>query len=166
MYGTGRVHEARRGVAALSDYIGKQARQTAVIVKKQIEVQTSAQTKYVDRIQKVYVQGATIETNIPTYIQAFDNDRFGGNVGFVRIVDAAWSGDPVGPAADTDREPAGIPLDEVASVQTGNATSCRSWQEKVIGWREYYARQQVVVNGKAGDWAARAGVLTEADRPD
>lgn len=152
VYCVGRLHEARRGGDVMADYIGRQAAQTTVIVKKQVEVQTSVQIKYVDRIQKIYVQGATIETNIPTYIQPFDNDRYGVNVGFVRIIDAAWSGDPVGSADSSDREPAGIPLDEVASVQVGNATSCRIWREKVYGWRKFYAGQQVAINGKAGEW--------------
>ncbi|NML62287.1 hypothetical protein HHL21_14615 [Massilia sp. RP-1-19] len=153
VYGAGRLHEARRGADAMADYIGKQATQTAGIVKKQIEVQTSVQTKYVDRIQKIYVQGATIETNIPIYIQPADADRFGVNAGFVRVLDAAWSGEPVGPATDSDREPAELSLDAVAAAEVGNATSCRAWRDQALGWRDFYAGQQVAVNGRAGEWA-------------
>lgn len=154
VYGTGRLHEARRGADAHAEYVAKQAARAVVIIKKQVETVTVVQTKYVDRIQKIYVQGATIETSIPTYIKPADDDRFGVNVGFVRIIDAAWSGDPDGPGADSDREPAGIPISAIASVEAGNATSCRVWREQAIGWREFYARQQVVVNGRAGEWAA------------
>ncbi|MCC6071472.1 hypothetical protein ACFSQU_18185 [Massilia sp. GCM10020059] len=151
-YGGGRVHEARRAVAVLADYIGKQAAQTVRIIERQAKTDVLVQTKYVDRIQKIYVQGVTIETNIPNYIQPFDTERFGVNAGFLRVVDAAWSGDAVGPAADSDREPAGIPLDDVALAQVANATSCRAWREQALGWREYYARKQVDINGEAGAW--------------
>lgn len=151
-YSAGRVHEARRAVDVLADYVGKQAAQTVRIVERQAKTNVLIQTKYVDRIQKIYVQGAMIETNIPTYVQPFDTVRFGVNAGFVRIVDAAWSGEAVGPAADSDREPAGVPLDDVALTQVANATSCRAWREQALGWREYYARKQVDLNGEAGAW--------------
>jgi hypothetical protein len=153
VYGTGRLHEARRGADAHADYVAKQAAQTVVIIKKQVEVVTKIETKYVNRIQKIYAQGAAIETNIPTYIQPVDLDRFAVNVGFLRVLDAAWSGDAPGPAEELDREPAGVPLDQVAAVQVGNATSCRAWREQALGWREFYAGQQVVINGGAGEWA-------------
>lgn len=151
-YGAGRVHEARRAVDVLADYVGKQAAQTVRIFERQAKTNVLIQTKYVHRIQKIYVQGATIETNIPTYIQPFDTVRFGVNAGFVRIVNAAWSGEAVGPAADSDREPASVPLDDVARVQVVNATSCRAWREQALGWREYYASKQVDINGVAGAW--------------
>lgn len=154
LYGAGRVHEARRGADAMLAYVGQQAAQTVRIIERQAKTDVIVQTKYVDRIQKIYVHGATIETNIPTYIQPADNDRFGINAGFMRVIDAAWSGYPVGPAADSDREPAGVPLDDVARDQVANATSCRTWREQALGWREYYASKQVDINGKAGAWYA------------
>jgi len=152
-YGLGRLHEARHGADAMIDYIGKQMAQTVRLNERQAKVVTVTETKYRDRIQKIYVQGATIETKVPTYIQSIDTDHFAVNAGFVRVLDAAWTGDAVGPASDSDREPAGIPLDEVAAAEAANATSCRAWREQALGWREFYARQQVAINGKAGAWA-------------
>lgn len=152
-YGAGRLHEARIGAAALVKYQQAQVAQTVRIIEKQVEVKTVVETKYVDRIKKIYVQGETIEKHIPTYITPADTARFGVNAGFVRVIDAAWSGEPVGPASGADREPATIPLDEVAAVEAGNATSCRIWREQALGWREFYAKQQVAINGKAGAWA-------------
>lgn len=157
VYGFGRLQEARRGADAMSDYIGKQAAQGVRIIERQAKTVTVTETKYRDRIQKIYLQGATIENNIPTYIQPADVDRFAVNAGFIRVLDAAWSGAAAGPAADSDREPAGVPLDEVAAVEAHNATSCRAWREQAIGWRDFYAGQQVAINGKAGAWAAPAG---------
>lgn len=161
-YGVGRLQEARRGADAMTEYLAKQASQTVRIAQQQAKVVTVTETKYRDRIQTVYLQGEKIESSIPTYVQPVDTGRFAVNTGFIRLLDAAWAGDVVGPAVDSDREPAGVPLDEVASAQVDNATSCRAWREQALGWREFYARQQVAINGKAGAWAAQ----TEADSDD
>lgn len=158
VYGVGRLHEARRGADAMADYLAKQAGQAVRIVERQAKVVTVTETKYRDRIKTVYVQGATIENSIPDYVQPADTGRFAVNAGFVRVLDAAWAGQAVGSAADSDREPAGVPLDQVAGAEVHNATSCRAWREQAIGWREFYARQQVAINGEAGEWAERAGV--------
>jgi hypothetical protein len=165
VYGFGRLQEARRGADAMSDYISKQAAQGMRIIERQAKTVTVIETKYRDRIQKIYLQGATIENNIPTYIQPADLDRFAVNAGFVRVLDAAWSGTAAGPAANSDREPAGVPLDEVAAVETHNATSCRVWREQAIGWREFYAGQQIAINGKAGTWAAAPAPVQFLEQP-
>jgi hypothetical protein len=152
-YGLGRLHEARRGADAMAEYQAKQAAQTVRIGNRQAKVVTVTETKYRDRIKTVYLQGEKIESSIPIYVQPVDIGRFAVNVGFVRVLDAAWTGDAVGPAGDSDREPAGLPLDEVASVEVHNATSCRVWHEQALGWRDFYAHQQIAINGKVGTWA-------------
>jgi hypothetical protein len=155
-YGLGRVHEARIGADELASYKEKAGIQTVRIVKGETQVVIKTEIEYRDRIQKIYVQGAEIEKHITDYVQPVDDARFDVNVGFLRNIDAAWSGVPVGPAADSDREPAGIPLSEIASVETGNATSCRVWRQQALGWRTFYADQQVAINGRAGEWTAAA----------
>ncbi|WP_211462082.1 hypothetical protein [Collimonas silvisoli] len=107
---------------------------------------TQTQIKYVDRINAIYVKGEEVEKQVPIYITQADNDRVAVNAGFVRLYDAAWSGDDPGPAADSDREPAGVSLAQIAAVNAGNATSCRAWRELALGLREYYARLKVVTN--------------------
>lgn len=154
VYGLGRLHEARHGAASMEAYVSQQAAQTVRIAARQAKVVTVIETRWRDRIQKIYVEGKQIEVDIPKYIQPADDLRFAVNAGFVRVLDAVWSGDAAGPAADSDREPAGIPLDEVAAVQVDNATSCRVWREKTLGWRAFYAGQQLAINGRAGEWAA------------
>ncbi|NML62278.1 hypothetical protein HHL21_14570 [Massilia sp. RP-1-19] len=158
-YGTGRLHEARRGADAHAQYVAGQAEQVVVIVKKQTEVVTVVETKYRDRIHTIHTEGVAIESIIPDLITPADIERFAVNVGFVRLLDAGWDGSVAGPASDSDREPAGISLDEVAAVQVGNATSCRIWREQVYGWREFYAKQQVAVNGEAGEWYVAAPLI-------
>lgn len=152
-YGMGRVHEARIGAAALASYKENAAIQTVKIVQAEARVVIKTEIEYRDRIQKIYIQGVEIEKHITDYVKPADDAHFGVNVGFLRNIDAAWAGVPIGPAAESDREPAGIPLSEVAAVEAGNATSCRVWREQSIGWRQFYARQQVVINGKAGLWS-------------
>ena len=151
-YGLGRVHEARAGADKFLDYVQAQARETARIARAQAKVVTVTETVYRERIKHIYHQGATIETSIPTYIQPLDTGRFAVNAGFVRVLDAAWSGEPAGPARDSDREPAGVPIDTIAGVEVHNATSSRAWREQALGWRKFYAGQQVVINGRAGEW--------------
>ncbi|MYM70529.1 hypothetical protein GTP45_27505 [Pseudoduganella sp. FT55W] len=152
-YGVGRLHEARRGADAMIAYQAKQTAQGVRIVERQGKVVTVTETKYRDRIQTVYVKGEEIEKSIPVYVQPADVGRFAVNAGFVRVLAAGWTGEAVGPARDSDREPAGVPLDDIAATEVHNATSCRAWRKQVIGWREFYAGQQVAINGQAGTWA-------------
>lgn len=151
-YGFGTLHEARRGAAALEKYKGEQAAQTVKIVEKQVLVKGETEVRVVERIKKIYVQGAAIEANIPTYITPIDTSRFAVNDGWVRVIDAAWTGDAVGPAAESDREPAAVSIYSIATTQTQNATVCRAWREQALGWRAYYRDQQIAINGKAGNW--------------
>jgi hypothetical protein len=154
VYGLGRLQEARQGADAMADYVAQQAAHTAFIVKREVQVVTKVEIQYRDRIQKIYVQGEQIENRIPAVLTADVDRRLPLPAGFVRILDAAWSGDPVGPAADSDGEPAAVPPSVVAANEAGNATSCRAWRAQALGWRTFYAGQQVAINGRAGDWAA------------
>lgn len=160
-YGLGRVHEARIGAAALASYKEGAAIQTVKIVKGETQVVIKTEIEYRDRIQKIYVEGKKIEQVIPDYVQPADDARFAVNAGFLRVIDAAWAGAAPGPAVDADREPAGVPLSAVASVEAGNATSCRAWREQALGWRSFYAGQQGVINGKVGDWYKEPGDGTD-----
>lgn len=149
------------GNATHTQYVQKQATETVRIVQAQAQVITKIETVYRDRIQVIYREGAKIETQIPDYIKPVDEHKFAVNAGFLRIVNAAWSGDAPGPAEDADREPAGIPLGDIAAVQTGNITSCRAWRAQALGWRDFYAEQQIAVNGRAGAWYSGAERLQD-----
>jgi hypothetical protein len=80
------------------------------------------------------------------YVTPGDDTSFGVNAGFVRIYNAAWSGDDPGPASDFDREPAGISLSEIAEADAHNATSCRAWREQALSWREFYANLKAITD--------------------
>ncbi|MFJ2989938.1 hypothetical protein ACIPF8_18895 [Collimonas sp. NPDC087041] len=128
------------------DYVTAQAERSVAIAKAQQVVVTKTQIEYVDRIKTIYVKGDEIEKQIPIYITQADTARFAVNAGFVRVYDAAWTGDDPGPAADSDREPAGISLAQVAETDVFNATACRAWRDIATGLRENYLRLQSVTN--------------------
>jgi hypothetical protein len=127
-------------------YVAEQAQQTIKIANAQQVVVTKTQIKYVDRIRTIYAKGETIEKQVPVYITSADTDRFAVNAGFVRLYDAAWSGDAPGPAADSDREPAGISLTQITEANVSNATSCRAWRELALGLREYLVGLRLATN--------------------
>lgn len=164
-FAAGMLHEAHHGVDRLADYIGKQAVASTVIVQKQGKNVVTVETVYRDRIQKIYVQGEAIEAHVSDYIPPAADRVFAVPVGLVRVLDAAWTGVPAGPAADSDREPSDVPVSELGRIEAGNAKSCRVWREQALGWREFYASQQVAINGKAGDWAAALTGAAQASAP-
>lgn len=133
-------------------YVNAQTKQTVAIAEKQVQVVTRVETVYRDRVQKIYLEGKTIETLIPDYIKPADDALFAVPVGLVRVLDAAWAGEAPGPADGADREPSGVPLADLAAVEVGNITSCHVWRNQALGWRQFYAEQQGAINGAPGDW--------------
>lgn len=128
------------------DYVTAQAAQTVKIAQAQTKVVIQTEIQYRDRIQKIYVQGDTIEKEVPVYVTQADNDRCTINAGFVRSHDAAWASTPAGPAAESDREPAAVSLADVGQAVAFNATACLAWREQAIGLREFYQKLQAVTN--------------------
>lgn len=144
IYLLGMLHGERVAGQAHIDYASEQAAQSVKVAQAQAKIVIETQIKYVDRIKTIYKQGETIEKQVPIYITADDNAGCAINTGFVRIHDAAWSGEPAGPAAIADREPAGVSLAAVAETNAFNATTCLAWREQALGLRELYAKLQAV----------------------
>lgn len=140
IYLLGMRHGERIAGQAHIDYISAQAAQSVKVAQAQVKVIVETQIKYVDRIKTIYTRGETIEKQVPIYITAADNAGCTVSTGFVRAYNAAWSNQPAGLAADTDREPAGISLADVAETDTHNATACLAWREQAIGLREFYEK--------------------------
>ncbi|MBR7792298.1 hypothetical protein KDM87_06770 [Undibacterium sp. FT147W] len=144
LYMLGMLHGERSAGQAHIDYISKQAAQSVKVAQAHAKIVIETQIKYVDRIKTIYKQGETIEKQVPIYITADDNAGCTINTGFVRIHDAAWTGEPPGSATSADREPAGIPLAEVAETNAFNATACLAWREQALGLREFYQKLKKV----------------------
>lgn len=145
MYVLGMLHGERAAGEQHLEYVQAQAARGIVIAKRQAEVVVRTEVKYRDRIKTIYIKGEEIEKQIPVLVSSADDLQPGVSVGFVRSYNAAWSGEPAGPGAESDRDPAGIPLAEVAEVEAHNARSCRAWRELALGLREYYLQQQEVI---------------------
>lgn len=120
------------------DYVGKQAVQSVKIAQMQAKVAGQIEIKYRDRILPIYVKGDVIEKEVPVYVTQADNDHCAVNAGFVRVYDAAWTGEPAGPPTESDRGSTGISLAEIAEVDAFNAKACRAWREQALGLRELY----------------------------
>jgi len=148
----GDLHGHKVAGEAHNEYVMKQAAQTVAIVKKQTKVVIQTETVYRDRIQKIYVKGAQIENSIPSLVPPADDAKFAVSAGFLRVLDAAWAGDTTGPAAESDHEPAGVPISEIATSEARNATSCHAWREQALRWRKFYADQQTAINGTSPTW--------------
>jgi len=142
LYLLGMMHGERSAGQAHIDYVSAQAAKSVKVAQEQMKVVIETQVKYVDRTKTIYTQGETIEKQVPIYVTAADDSACTINTGFVRIHDAAWTGEPPGSATSADREPAGIPLAEVAETNAFNATACLAWREQALGLREFYAKMQ------------------------
>lgn len=132
------------------EYVNAQAKKTVKIAQAQTKVVVQTEVKYRDRIQKIYVKGDVIEKEVPVYVTQSDNAGCTINAGFVRVYDAAWSGEPPGTAADSDREPSGIPLSEVAETDAWNAKVCLAWREQALGWHDFYREIKNAINNPDG----------------
>ncbi|MDQ1835073.1 hypothetical protein [Massilia scottii] len=142
----GQLHGERKAGEAHIAYIGQQAAQVVKVAKAQLQVLVKTETKYRDRIEKIYVKGDEIEKQVPVYVSAADSRAYGVNAGFVRSYNAAWTNEPAGSAADADREPAAVPLVDIAEADAHNARSCFAWREQALGLREAYINLQAATN--------------------
>jgi|GEM_PF-1969206 len=142
----GQIHGERVAGEFHNDYITRQAGQMVAIAKAQTKVVIETQTVCKDRFINVYKQGEKNEKDASVLVTASDSAACTVNAGFVRSYNASWAGNDVGPPTDTDREPAGLSLTEVAETTAHNATSCLAWREQALGLREFYKQLQAVTN--------------------
>lgn len=141
---TGWLKGNAHGTQKLYDYQAAEAKEAVRIAAVRQKIVTVTEVKYRDRIQKVVVQGETIEKEVVRYVTKSDDAGCAVPVGFVREYNAAWSGEPAGPPAESDRGPSGVPISEVAAADAHNATSCRLYKEQRDGLIEFYRKQQGV----------------------
>lgn len=132
------------GTEKLTAYIGKQAVETVRIGAARVEIVTVTETKYVDRIQRIYVHGKIIEKEVVKYVTQADDAGCTVPLGFVREYNAAWTGAPAGPPAESDRGASGVPLSGVAQADAHNATSCLAYKAQRDGLIEFYRKQRAV----------------------
>ncbi|MBB4728264.1 hypothetical protein [Xanthomonas arboricola] len=124
----GCVWQERRVSAAQADRgAALQAKRRAEAERDSAKGSTTVVTQYVDRVQIVREAGATITREIPIYVTQKADAACAIPAGFVRLHDAAATGNPAGPpAGDPDAAAAGVTLSAVASTVADNYTSCHA----------------------------------------
>ncbi len=75
--------------AALATYQAHIATAQAQLTEAQAKVVTKVEVQYRDRIKVIKEKGDTIIKEVPVYVTEQDARRFGVNVGFVRLYNAA-----------------------------------------------------------------------------
>jgi hypothetical protein len=147
VFGLGVRHGEKREGQKHLDYISDQAKASIKVVQRQQVVVTKTEIKYRDRIKTIYLYGEEIEKSVKDFISPVADARCIVNNGFVRIHDSSWTNTPAGAPSDTDGEPAGVSLSQVAEVTARNAKVCHVWREQALGWREYY-KKLIDINSK------------------
>lgn len=132
------------GTQKLLDYQAAQAVEAVRVANARIQIVREVETKYVPKIQRIYVRGATIEKEVKVYVTKEDDARCTLPIGFVRLWNASWSGAAPGPAAESDHGPSGVPPSAVAEASAANATACLTYKAQRDGLIEFYKRQQAV----------------------
>ncbi|UUM20912.1 hypothetical protein [Mycoavidus sp. SF9855] len=128
--------------SALVHYKAQLAIAHAELTQAQYKLATRIEIQYRNRIKIIKEKGDTLIKEIPVYVTQADAVHFGVNVGFVRHYNAAFTGEPAGPSAQSDREPANISLAEIAAINAFNASVCWQWREQTLGLRAFYRQLQ------------------------
>ncbi|MEA9575667.1 hypothetical protein [Xanthomonas campestris] len=103
------------------------AKAAAIAERDSAKASTKIVVEYVDRVQIVREAGATITREIPIYVTQKADAACAIPAGFVRLHDAAATGQPAGPSTgDPDAPAAGITLSAIAGTVADNYTSCHA----------------------------------------
>jgi len=107
-------------------------------------------TQYVDRVQVVMAQGATITKEVTKYVSAQADARYPVPVGFVSLLDAAGSGQTLdaGASLGTYDSPSPIALSVVGASIASNYTACRANAEQLSSLQSWVRSQQALTEKK------------------
>ncbi|MEA9488928.1 hypothetical protein [Xanthomonas campestris] len=114
------------------------AKAAAIAERDSARASTKTVVEYVDRVQIVREAGATITREIPIYVTQKADAACAIPTGFVRLHDAAATGNPAGPpTGDPDAPAAGITLSAVAGTVADNYTSCHATAEQLSALQDW-----------------------------
>ncbi|MCC4622391.1 hypothetical protein LL965_20885 [Xanthomonas cassavae CFBP 4642] len=117
--------EQRVSIARTERKQALDAKAAAVAERDSARASTKTVVEYVDRVQIVREAGATITREIPIYVTQKADAACVIPAGFVRLHDAAATGNPAGPpTGDPDAPAAGITLSSIAGTVADNYASC------------------------------------------
>ncbi|WVK05077.1 hypothetical protein AB8807_05530 [Xanthomonas campestris pv. olitorii] len=124
-----------------------EAKAAAIAERDSARASTKTVVEYVDRVQIVREAGATITREIPIYVTQKADAACAIPAGFVRLHDAAATGNPAGPpTGDPDAPAAGITLSGIAGIVADNYTSCHATAAQLSAlqdWIDLHAPEPV-----------------------
>jgi len=88
-------------------------------------------TQYVDRVRVIHDTTHTLHQEIPTYVTPATDHAFPLPRGFVRVHDAAATGELPGPAGATDATASDVTASEAAGVIAANYGTCLQIREQL-----------------------------------
>jgi len=130
------------GTQKLTDHLAAQAKADTKLAAARVQVVKEVEIKYRDRIKVERIAGETITREVKVYVTKEDDAGCSVPVGTIRVLNAAWAGEPPGPPAESDRGPSGNTLSSTAGIEAGNAATCRIWKQQRDGLIEFYQKQQ------------------------
>ncbi len=124
--------------AAKADLAAAESTNAALVRNLQLaQGTTRTVTEYVDRVQVVRERGTTIVKEVPVYVTANADAACTVPVGFVRLHDAAASGDALpGAAGDPDAPAVGVTLSAVAETLADNYATHHATVAQVTGLQQ------------------------------
>lgn len=123
-------------------YVAQQSDKATAIAQADVKTVVQTEVIYRDRIQTIKEKGDVIIKEVPVFVRESDNQQCSINIGFVRAHRASTTGTPAGPAAESDRDAAGINLSTVAAIDAENNKNHRICREQVEGWKKFYREVQ------------------------
>ena len=116
--------------------LAESTRQIAELEKQLGEASAQVVTRYVDRVRTVQGKTSQIIKEVPIYVSASADAQCDVPAGFVRIHDAAASGQPATPGA-ADAAPSGVALSAIAETVADNYGTCRETAEQLRALQEW-----------------------------
>ncbi|QRQ88513.1 hypothetical protein [Cupriavidus oxalaticus] len=106
-------------------------------------------TEYVDRVQTIRVKGDTIIKEVPRYVTVQADAACTVPVGFVRLHDAAATGDVLdSDPGDSDAAPSGVALSAVGSTVAANYTVNNETAQQLSALQATLRAQGVTIIGE------------------
>lgn len=147
VYVVGFAHGSSRAVAVTEQLEREQLRRAFEQGRALGEVREKVVTEYVDRIQVVEKQGATIVKEVPVYVSKAADAACPVPAGFVRLHDAASGNLPAPePAGAADEAASGVALSAVAATVGENYTDCHANAEQLKQLQAWVSESASIIN--------------------
>lgn len=137
---------AREELAALKEAAKAQQLKINALTDTQTGIAETVSKEHVRVVTKYRTVTQQIVKEVPTYVTKADDARCVIPWGFVRIHDAAASGDVPAPTDQPLPAASDVTLSQTAAVLAGNYGLCLEWRTEAATWRDWYQRNAAAVN--------------------